>query len=90
MAPELNATSPSNSTILVTWPPVENAVLYTLCIIQQGSSSRHKINTTETTVIFDSLEPGTTYSIKGTAWDSESRAGDDHTVYQITRKHDKN
>lgn len=88
MPPELNATSPSNDTILVTWPPVENAVLYTLCIIREGSSSRHKVNTSDTMVTFDDLLPGTTYCIKGTAWDSEGRAGDDLTVCMITRKHD--
>ncbi|XP_070775657.1 fibronectin type III domain-containing protein 7-like [Enoplosus armatus] len=85
MAPELNTTSPNNSTILVTWPPVEHAVLYTLCIIREGSSSRHKLNTTDTAVTFDDLEAGTNYCIKGTAWDSEGRAGDDLTVCQITR-----
>lgn len=90
MAPELNTTSPSNSTIVVTWPPVDHAVLYTLTIIQVGSNTRQKINTTGTSWTFDGLEPGTEYSIKGTAWDSEGRAGDDHTVYQITRKHHKN
>uniref|UniRef100_A0A8C2X242 Fibronectin type III domain containing 7a n=1 Tax=Cyclopterus lumpus TaxID=8103 RepID=A0A8C2X242_CYCLU len=85
MAPKLNTTSPDNSTILVTWPPVKNGILYMLCIIRSGSSSRIKLNTTDTTVTFDGLEPGTTYCIKGTAWDSEGRAGDDLTVCQITR-----
>ncbi|XP_039999685.1 fibronectin type III domain-containing protein 7 [Xiphias gladius] len=85
IAPKLNTTSPSNDTILVTWSTVEHAVLYTLCIIREGSSSRLKLNTTDTTVTFDDLEAGTTYCIKGTAWDSEGRAGDDLTVCQITR-----
>ncbi|KAM3605413.1 uncharacterized protein V6R79_025478 [Siganus canaliculatus] len=84
-APNLNTTSPDNSTIIVTWTPVEHAILYTLCIIREGSSARHKLNTTDTEVIFDDLEAGTTYCIKGTAWDSEGRAGDDITVCHITR-----
>lgn len=88
MAPMLNTTSPDNGTILVTWPAVKNAVLYTLCIIRESSSSREKLNTTDTTVTFDGLEAGTTYCIKGTAWDSEGKAGDDLTVCQITRKND--
>lgn len=88
MAPMLNTTSPDNGTILVTWPTVKNAVLYTLCIIRESSSSREKLNTTDTTVTFDGLEAGTTYCIKGTAWDSEGKAGDDLTVCQITRKND--
>lgn len=89
MAPKLNTSSPNNSTILVTWTPVEHAVLYTLCIIREGSSSRLKLNTTDTMVTFDDLEAGTTYCIKGTAWDSEGRAGDDLTVCQITCKSDE-
>uniref|UniRef100_A0A3B4UXC0 Fibronectin type III domain containing 7 n=1 Tax=Seriola dumerili TaxID=41447 RepID=A0A3B4UXC0_SERDU len=84
IAPMMNTSSPSNDTILVTWPPVEHAVLYTLCIIRQGSSSRLKLNTTDTMVTFDDLEAGITYCIKGMAWDSEGRTGDDTTVCQIT------
>uniref|UniRef100_UPI0037E93C90 fibronectin type III domain-containing protein 7 n=1 Tax=Semicossyphus pulcher TaxID=241346 RepID=UPI0037E93C90 len=85
MAPKLNASSPDSGTILVNWTPVEHAVLYTLCIIREGSNSRLKLNTTDTMVNFDDLEAGTTYCIKGMAWDSEGRVGDDLTVCQITR-----
>ncbi|XP_054623920.1 fibronectin type III domain-containing protein 7 isoform X2 [Dunckerocampus dactyliophorus] len=85
MAPMLNSTSPDGDTILVIWSPVEYAVLYSLCVIQQGSISRLKVNTTDNTLTFGDLEAGTTYCIKGTAWDSEGRAGDDLTVCQITR-----
>uniref|UniRef100_A0A3B5BI80 Fibronectin type III domain containing 7a n=1 Tax=Stegastes partitus TaxID=144197 RepID=A0A3B5BI80_9TELE len=85
MAPVLEASSPTNVTINVTWPRVEHAVFYTLCIIQEGSSIRLKRNTTDTMTVFDNLEPGTRYCIKGTAWDSEGRTGDDNTVCQITR-----
>lgn len=86
MAPNLNTSSPTNGTILVNWDPVKDAVLYTLVIIREGSNTRLKLNTTDTTVKFDNLESGTTYCIKGTAWDSEGRTGDDVTVCQITRK----
>lgn len=86
----LSTTSPNNSTIFVNWTSVEHAVLYTLCIIREGSSSRHKVNTTYTVLTFDGLEAGTTYCIKGTAWDSEGRRGDDLTVCQITRKPHEN
>lgn len=86
MAPELNTSSPDDGTILVTWSPVDNAVLYVLCIIQQGSSTRLKVNTTDHTMTFGDLEAGTTYCIKGEARDSEGRAGDDLTVCQITRE----
>lgn len=82
----MNTTSPSNDSILVTWFPVENAVLYTLCIIKEGSSTRVKLNTTDTTVTFGDLQAGATYCIKGTAWDPQARTGDDLTICQITRK----
>ncbi|XP_053738609.1 fibronectin type III domain-containing protein 7 [Synchiropus splendidus] len=85
MAPNLETASPDNATINVAWTPIENAVLYTLCIIQEGSSSRFKLNTTDTNVTFDDLQAGMTYCIKGNAWDEEGRAGDDLTVCQITR-----
>ncbi|XP_061550750.1 fibronectin type III domain-containing protein 7 [Phycodurus eques] len=85
MAPKLNPTSPDDDTILVTWSPVEYAILYTLCIIQQGSSARLKVNTTDHNMTFSDLEAGTTYCIKGAAQDSEGHAGDDLTVCQITR-----
>ncbi|XP_077414896.1 fibronectin type III domain-containing protein 7-like [Vanacampus margaritifer] len=85
MAPQLTTSAPHDDTILVTWSPVEYAVLYTLCIIQQGSSTRLKVNTTDHNMTFGDLEAGTTYCIKGEAWDSEGRAGDDLTVCQITR-----
>ncbi|XP_072219072.1 fibronectin type III domain-containing protein 7 [Leuresthes tenuis] len=85
MAPKLNKSSPSNDTIFVTWAPVKHAVLYTLCIIREGSSTRLKLNTTDTAMTFDNLEAGTTYCIKSTAWDAEGRTGDDLTVCQITR-----
>lgn len=86
VAPNLNTTSSSNDSILVKWLPVQNAVFYTLCIIQEGSNIRVKLNTTDTTVTFDNLSAGATYCIKGTAWDSQGRTGDDYTVCQITRK----
>ncbi|XP_034470338.1 fibronectin type III domain-containing protein 7 [Hippoglossus hippoglossus] len=85
IAPQLNTTSPTNDTILVNWPAVQQAVLYTLCIIREGSSTRIKVNTTDTMVTFDGLEGGTRYCIKGTAWDTDGRTGDDLTVCQITR-----
>lgn len=89
MAPKFNTSSPDNSSIIVNWDAVENAVVYTLCIINMDSNSRVKLNTTDTMVTFDDLEAGTNYCIKNTAWDSEGRAGDDYTDCQVTRKHDE-
>ncbi|MEQ2197884.1 hypothetical protein XENOCAPTIV_004591, partial [Xenoophorus captivus] len=81
----LNTSSASNDSILVTWPPVEHAILYKLIMIREGSSTRLVLNTTDTTVKFDNLESGTSYCIKGMAWDAEGRIGDDLTVCQITQ-----
>ena len=61
-------------------------MLYSLCIIMQGSVNRFKVNTTDTTYTFSNLESGTFYSIKGYAWDPDGNMGDDFTVRQITRK----
>ncbi|MED6232817.1 hypothetical protein ATANTOWER_002826 [Ataeniobius toweri] len=85
IAPKLNTSSASNDSILVTWPPVEHAILYKLIMIREGSSTRLVLNTTDTTVKFDNLESGTSYCIKAMAWDAEGRIGDDLTVCQITR-----
>ncbi|KAF3699275.1 Fibronectin type III domain-containing protein 7 Precursor [Channa argus] len=85
VAPQLNTTSPANDSIRVTWLPVDNAVLYTLCIIQEGSSTRVKVNTTDITLTFNNLAAGVTYCIQGTAWDSQGRTGDHVNVCQITR-----
>ncbi|XP_058618381.1 fibronectin type III domain-containing protein 7 [Onychostoma macrolepis] len=84
-APQLNTSSPSNSSILVKWEPVNHAVLYSLSIIKDGSYSKISLNTTETQVHFPNLEAGTKYCIKGNAWSPESIPGDDFTVCQITR-----
>ncbi|KAM4728098.1 fibronectin type III domain-containing protein 7 [Anableps anableps] len=87
IAPKLNTSSPSNDSILVTWPPVKHAILYTLIMIREGSSTRLVLNTTDTTVKCDNLESGISYCIKGMAWDAEGRTGDDLTVCQVTRPH---
>ncbi|XP_076837588.1 fibronectin type III domain-containing protein 7 [Brachyhypopomus gauderio] len=85
LAPVLRSTAPTNDTITVTWDPVAHAVLYTLCIIMDGSNNILKFNTTQTNMTFNSLEAGVVYYIKGMAWDSNGIPGDDNTIYQITR-----
>lgn len=64
---------------------MDHAVLYTLCLIKEGSDTRVKLNTSETNMTFSALEPGTTYSIKANAWDQDGIQGDDITISQITR-----
>lgn len=85
VAPQLNSSSPGSDIIVVTWDPVDQAVLYTLCLIMEGSVTRVTLNTTETNMTFGALEPGTTYSIKANAWDPDGIQGDDITISQITR-----
>ncbi|XP_036412617.1 fibronectin type III domain-containing protein 7 [Colossoma macropomum] len=85
VAPALQSMSPTNDTIVVTWNPVDHAVLYSLTIIMEGSSSRLKLNTSQTNMTFTNLESGVTYCIKATAFDPDGIPGDDITVCQITR-----
>ncbi|XP_066548544.1 fibronectin type III domain-containing protein 7 [Amia ocellicauda] len=84
-APILHSSSPSNSSIVVTWEPVYMAVGYTFSIIQTKTGQRVNVNTSQTNITFTNLEPGTIYSIKGNAWDSSNTLGDDYTISQITR-----
>ncbi|KAI4885461.1 hypothetical protein NFI96_014413, partial [Prochilodus magdalenae] len=85
VAPALQSVSPTNDTIEVTWVPVDHAVLYSLTVIMEGSNTRLKVTTSQTNITFTDLEPGVTYCIKATAFDSDGIPGDDITIYQITR-----
>nr|XP_021323692.1 fibronectin type III domain-containing protein 7 isoform X1 [Danio rerio] len=85
VAPNLRSSSPSSDSIMITWDPVNNAVLYTLVMIMEGSDTRDKLNTSGTNMTYSGLQPGTTYCIKGNAWDPEGNQGDDITICQITR-----
>ncbi|XP_066511250.1 fibronectin type III domain-containing protein 7-like [Hoplias malabaricus] len=85
VAPKLHSISPTNDSIVVTWDPVDRAVLYSLTIIMEGSNTRVRLNTTQINITFTQLEPGVTYCIKATAFDSDGIPGDDITIYQITR-----
>ncbi|XP_026054944.1 fibronectin type III domain-containing protein 7-like [Carassius auratus] len=84
-APQVNTSSPSNSSILVKWEPVNHAVLYSLSIIKDGSYSKISLNVTDNQVHFSDLEAGSKYCIKGNGWSPENIPGDDFTVCQITR-----
>ncbi|XP_072297459.1 fibronectin type III domain-containing protein 7 [Eucyclogobius newberryi] len=85
VAPNLNTTSPTSTSIVVTWEPVEHAELYTFVIIQQGTNVRIDVSTNETMLELNNLQPGMTYIIKAQAQDDQGRPGDDETVSQITR-----
>lgn len=83
---ELNTSSPTNNSIVLTWEMVEHAVLYTLSLSEEGSSIMVQVNTTNTTMTFMDLEPGTTYCISANAWGSDQLPSGDAFVCQITRK----
>ncbi|XP_050948089.1 LOW QUALITY PROTEIN: fibronectin type III domain-containing protein 7 [Labeo rohita] len=85
VAPDMISSSPSSDIIIIEWNPVDHAVLYSLVMTMEGSDMRVRLNTSETNVTFTDLQPGTTYSIKGNAWDSDGNQGDVITIYQITR-----
>lgn len=65
---------------------MDSAVLYSLVMAMVGSDTQVRLNMTQTNVTFTNLQPGTTDSIKGNAWDPDGNQGDDITIYQITRK----
>lgn len=85
VAPNLNTSSPTSTTIVVEWEPVDNAEQYTFVIIQELSNSRIDISTNKTTLELNNLQPGNNYTIKVQAQDAEGRLGDDQTFSQITR-----
>uniref|UniRef100_A0A8C6WRG5 Fibronectin type III domain containing 7a n=1 Tax=Neogobius melanostomus TaxID=47308 RepID=A0A8C6WRG5_9GOBI len=85
VAPSLNTSSPSNTSIEATWEPVDHAVEYIFVIIEEGTGNRIDINTTQTILELDNLQAGTNYTIKVQALDDEGRLGDAQTFSQLTR-----
>ncbi|KAL0201551.1 hypothetical protein M9458_004738, partial [Cirrhinus mrigala] len=84
VAPNVISSSPSSDIIMIEWNPVDHAVLYSLVMTMVGSDMRVRLNTSETNVTFTDLQPGTTYSIMGNAWDPDGNQGDVFIIYQIT------
>ncbi|XP_054836356.1 fibronectin type III domain-containing protein 7 [Eublepharis macularius] len=82
----LMASSPSYDTIVVSWRAVYTAVGFFVSIMRSdGLGSMLKENTTNTSLVFSSLDPGTLYTIKAHAWDASGIPGDDITYNQRTR-----
>ncbi|KAJ8011602.1 hypothetical protein DPEC_G00059960 [Dallia pectoralis] len=86
-SPRLMLTSPTNDSILVTWPLDQHIALYTITLITQGSNSNTTLtfNTTDPFMTFSNLEPGTTYCIKAKGLALDGLYGDEISVWQITR-----
>ncbi|XP_041648067.1 fibronectin type III domain-containing protein 7-like [Cheilinus undulatus] len=84
--PQLSTSSPSNDSIVVSWPPVAHAVQYSLTVYKLGSSSDMKFNTSNTNFTVTGLDAGSLYFIKGFAWDPEGRKGEGSPyINQTTR-----
>ncbi|XP_034978901.2 fibronectin type III domain-containing protein 7 [Zootoca vivipara] len=87
-APILTASSQSYDNIVVSWRAVYMAVGFFVSIMRSdGLGSMLKENTTNNSLIFSSLDPGTLYTIKAHAWDANGIPGDDFTYNQRTRPH---
>nr|XP_008113264.2 PREDICTED: fibronectin type III domain-containing protein 7 [Anolis carolinensis] len=85
-APILAANSPSHDSIVVSWRAVYMAVGFFISIMRaDGLGGMLKENTTNDSLIFSSLDPGTLYTIKAHAWDANGIPGDDSTYNQRTR-----
>uniref|UniRef100_A0A8D0C0A1 Fibronectin type III domain containing 7 n=1 Tax=Salvator merianae TaxID=96440 RepID=A0A8D0C0A1_SALMN len=85
-APTLIATSPSYDSIVVSWKALPMAVGFFVSIMRSdGLGSMLKENTTNNSLAFSSLDPGTLYTIKAHAWDGNGIPGDDFTYNQRTR-----
>lgn len=86
-APMLIANSPSCNNIVVSWNAVHMAVGFSVSIIRSdGLGNMLKENTTNNSLTFSSLDPGTLYTIKVYAWDINGIPGDDFTYNQRTSK----
>uniref|UniRef100_A0A8C8R995 Fibronectin type III domain containing 7 n=1 Tax=Pelusios castaneus TaxID=367368 RepID=A0A8C8R995_9SAUR len=84
-APILSASSPSYDSIVVSWGAVYMAVGFSVSIMRSDGLGRMvKENTTHTSLVFTSLDPGTLYTIKAHAWNVNGIPGDDFTYNQIT------
>ncbi|NWI56182.1 FNDC7 protein, partial [Calyptomena viridis] len=84
-APILSVSSPSCDSIAVSWKAVYMAAGVSVSLMRSDGLGRMlKENTTNTSLIFTNLEPGTLYTIKAYAWNASGMPGDDFTYNQRT------
>ncbi|KFV78705.1 Fibronectin type III domain-containing protein 7, partial [Struthio camelus australis] len=84
-APILSASSPSCDSIVVSWKDVYMAAGFSVSLMRSDGLGRMlKENTTNTSLIFRNLDPGTLYTIKAYAWNANGMPGDDFTCNQRT------
>lgn len=86
-APILSVSSPSCDSIAVSWKAVYMAAGFSVSLMRSDGLGRMlKENTTNTSLIFTNLDPGTLYTIKAYAWNVNGIPGDDFTYNQRTSK----
>lgn len=86
-APVLSVSSPSCDSIAVSWKAVYMAAGFSVSLMRSDGLGRMlKENTTNTSLIFTNLDPGTLYTIKAYAWNVDGIPGDDFTYNQRTSK----
>ncbi|NXU02604.1 FNDC7 protein, partial [Buphagus erythrorhynchus] len=84
-APILSVHSPSCDSIAVSWKAVHMAAGFSVSLMRSDGLGRMlKKNTTNTSLIFTNLDPGTLYTIKAYAWNANGIPGDDFTYNQRT------
>ncbi|NXC09296.1 FNDC7 protein, partial [Orthonyx spaldingii] len=84
-APILSVHSPSCDSIAVSWKAVHMAAGFSVSLMRADGLGRIlKENTTNTSLIFTNLVPGTLYTIKAYAWNANGMPGDDFTYNQRT------
>ncbi|XP_075278387.1 fibronectin type III domain-containing protein 7 isoform X5 [Opisthocomus hoazin] len=85
-APVLSVSSPSCDSIAVSWKAVYMAAGFSVSLVRSDGLGRMlKENTTNTSLIFTNLDPGTLYTIKAYAWNVNGIPGDDFTYNQRTK-----
>ncbi|XP_038001016.1 fibronectin type III domain-containing protein 7 isoform X3 [Motacilla alba alba] len=85
-APILSVHSPSCDSIAVSWKAVHMAAGLSVSLMRSDGLGRMlKQNTTNSSLIFTNLDPGTLYTIKAYAWNANGMPGDDFTYNQRTK-----
>ncbi|XP_027521869.1 fibronectin type III domain-containing protein 7 isoform X4 [Corapipo altera] len=84
-APILSVSSPSCDSIALSWKAVYMAAGFSVSLMRSdGLGGMLRENTTNTSLIFTNLDPGTLYTIKAYAWNANGMPGDDFTYNQRT------
>ncbi|NXM35063.1 FNDC7 protein, partial [Oxyruncus cristatus] len=84
-APLLSVSSPSCDSIALSWQAVYMAAGFSVSLMRSDGLGRMlRENTTDTSLIFTNLDPGTLYTIKAYAWNANGMPGDDFTYNQRT------